>query len=61
MARTGLFISHVHEDQELAEPILGLLETAPAAAAAGITCTSDVDYGLKRADELASRLRERLK
>ena len=60
MVRTGIFISHAHEDHELAESVRRLLETALDLNPADVTCTSDPDYGLKRGDDLRDAIRHRL-
>jgi hypothetical protein len=60
MERRGVFISHAHEDHELAESVRRLLEAALGLDAADITCTSDPDYGLKRGDDLRDAIRHRL-
>lgn len=59
-ARTGVFISHAHEDEELAEALREHLETVLAIDRASITCTSDPSYGLARGGEVDDQIRQRL-
>jgi hypothetical protein len=58
--RTGVFISHAHEDQELADALREHLETVLGLDRASITCTSDPNYGLARGSELDDQIRSRL-
>ncbi len=58
--RTGLFISHAHEDRELAQALRRLLESALGLQPDDITCTSDVDYGLERGGDLRDQIHDRL-
>jgi hypothetical protein len=60
MSRTGLFISHAHEDRDLAGALRQLLEDALRAANPDITCTSDADYGLERGADLKEQIERRL-
>jgi TIR domain len=60
MARTGLFISHAHEDRDLAGCLRRLLEDALGPANPEITCTSDADYGLERGENLKEQIEQRL-
>lgn len=59
-ARTGVFISHAHEDEELAEALREHLETVLGIDRAAITCTSDPAYGLARGGEVDDQIRQRL-
>src|SRR5262245_51790282 len=58
--RTGIFISHAHEDQELAKAVCDLLEQALGLSRTDITCTSDASYGLKVGEELGDEIRKRI-
>jgi len=60
--RTGVFISHAHEDRQLAECLRKLLEQALGPDPAPITCTSDHDrkHGLAPGGELDQQIRARL-
>jgi hypothetical protein len=60
MVRKGVFISHAHEDRDLAASLAKLLEAALDLEPADITCTSDADYGLKPGGELRGQIGERL-
>ena len=60
MPRTGVFISHAHEDSDLAESLLRLLKDALKLDADDITCTSDADYGLRRGAVLSDEIKQRL-
>jgi hypothetical protein len=60
MERTGVFISHAHEDRDLAASLARLLEAALDLDPAAITCTSDADYGLHAGGELREQISERL-
>ena len=60
MARTGVFISHAHEDRDLAASLAKLLEAALDLDPADITCTSDAEYGLKPGGELREQIASRL-
>jgi hypothetical protein len=60
MERTGVFISHAHEDRDLAASLARLLEAALDLDPAAITCTSDADYGLRAGGELRDQIGERL-
>lgn len=57
----GVFISHAHEDRELARSLRQLLASALALAPDDITCTSDADYGLDRGERLMDQIKERLR
>ena len=59
-ARTGVFISHAHEDEELAESLRELLEQVLGIDRSQITCTSDPSYGLVPGNELDDQIRQRL-
>jgi len=59
-ARTGVFISHAHEDEELAEALREHLENVLGLERSSITCTSDPNYGLARGSELNDQIRQRL-
>ena len=60
--RTGVFISHAHEDRQLAECLRKLLERTLGPDAISITCTSDHDrkHGLAPGGELDQQIRARL-
>lgn len=60
--RTGVFISHAHEDRQLAECLRKLLERTLGPDPAPITCTSDHDrkHGLAPGGELDQQIRARL-
>jgi hypothetical protein len=58
--RTGVFISHAHEDRDLAQALSLLLKTALELDASNITCTSDADYGLERGADLREQITRRL-
>jgi hypothetical protein len=60
MARTGIFISHAHEDRDLAQSLAALLKAALELEAADITCTSDAEYGLERGADLRDQITTRL-
>jgi hypothetical protein len=60
MARNGLFISHAHEDRDLAGCLRQLIEDALRPANPEITCTSDADYGLERGADLKEQIEQRL-
>jgi hypothetical protein len=60
MSRTGLFISHAHEDRDLTGALRQLLEDALRPANVDITCTSDADYGLERGADLKEQIEQRL-
>jgi hypothetical protein len=60
MDRTGVFISHAHEDRDLAESLTALLRTAFDLSAADITCTSDAEYSLQRGSDLNKQISARL-
>lgn len=60
MERTGVFISHAHEDRDLAAALARLLEAALELDPAVITCTSDADYGLRAGGELREQIGDRL-
>ena len=60
MPRTGVFISHAHEDSDLAESLSRLLKDALELDADDITCTSDADYGLRRGAVLSDEIKRRL-
>jgi hypothetical protein len=60
MARTGVFISHAHEDRDLAQSLADLLKAALELAPADITCTSDADYGLDKGGDLRDQITQRL-
>jgi hypothetical protein len=59
-ARTGIFISHAHEDEDLAEALREHLEVVLGVDRASITSTSDPNYGLARGGELDDQIRQRL-
>jgi hypothetical protein len=58
--RTGIFISHAHEDRDLAQSVASLLKVALELDPADITCTSDSDYGLERGADLRDQITRRL-
>src|SRR5262245_13662282 len=60
MARTGVFISHAHEDRELAQALAGLLKTGLELYPSNITCTSEADYGLERGGDVREQITKRL-
>ena len=60
MPRTGVFISHAHDDREIAEGVRRLLEVALAVSPEEITCTSDPEYGFQAGAELTDQIRQRL-
>lgn len=60
MPRSGVFISHAHEDHDLAQSLRQLIEASLGLAPDDITCTSDADYGLLRGDDLLEQVRHRL-
>lgn len=60
MERKGVFISHAHEDRDLAAALAKLLEAALELDPADITCTSDADYGLEHGGELREQISGRL-
>jgi hypothetical protein len=60
MERKGVFISHAHEDRDLAASLAKLLEAALELDPADITCTSDANYGLDAGGELRDQITGRL-
>src|SRR5215210_4096042 len=60
MDRKGVFISHAHEDRDLAASLAKLLQAALDLDPADITCTSDADYALGHGGELRDQITERL-
>ena len=60
MPRTGVFISHAHEDRDLAQSLASLLKDGLELKPAEITCTSDADYGLERGADLREQITGRL-
>jgi TIR domain len=60
MARSGVFISHSHEDRDLAESLAALLRTALGLAPTDITCTSDAEFGLERGADLNQQITTRV-
>lgn len=59
--RTGIFISHANEDEDLAECLRELLQAALGIEDVAITCTSDEAYGLERGADLEDQIRHRLR
>jgi TIR domain len=57
--RSGIFISHAHEDEDLARCLRELLQSI-FGPRFPITCTSDDAYGLQRGAELDDQIRNRL-
>lgn len=60
MARTGLFISHAHGDDELAKLLAELLRATLDLSADQVTCTSDEQYGLNYGSEVKTQITSRL-
>ena len=60
MTRKGVFISHSHEDRDLAESLARLLVTALGLPDTEITCTSDAEFGLERGGDLNKQIASRL-
>src|SRR5260221_14492981 len=58
---TKVFISHAHEDHEIAQAIRQLILASLGLTADDVTCTSDVESGLSRGEDLMDQLRRRLK
>jgi hypothetical protein len=58
--RSGIFISHAHEDGELAQAVNELLKSALGVGVSEITCTSDDEFGLQRGEALDDQIRSRL-
>ena len=60
MTRQGVFISHAHEDRELAEAIALLLKSSLDLDPADITCTSDAQHGLTHGESTKDDIRNRI-
>ena len=58
--RTGIFISHAHEDAELANSLRQLLQLALGLDSNDITCTNDANYGLTFGKNLQDEIDARL-
>jgi len=59
-ARAGVFISHAHEDQHLAQALRRLLEVALDLRPESITCTSDPEYDLPEGADIREQIGRRL-
>jgi hypothetical protein len=58
--RTGVFISHSHQDEEVAAALRELLQIILGLSRSQITCSSDAAYGMAMGSELDDQIRGRL-